>query len=106
MASIFELVEGNQTLIVVSTDLSHYLNYSTALQRDKRTALAIERLAAGEIMPGDACSCYALRGFLRYADKKRLNLKRLDLRKGDTNRVVGYRAWMASSTHDEVSKSD
>ncbi len=102
MASIFELVEGNQTLIVVSTDLSHYLNYSTALQRDKRTALAIERLAAGEIMPGDACSCYALRGFLRYADKKRLNLKRLDLRNsgdtaGDTNRVVGYRAWISKS---------
>ena len=44
VALIIEMVLGKRTLLVVSSDLSHYLDYATAERRDLATAGAIERL--------------------------------------------------------------
>ncbi len=89
---------GDETLIVVSTDLSHFLDYRQACARDGRTAAAIERLEGGGLGGEDACGCRPLAGLLHQARNRGLDISRLDLRNsgdtaGDHRRVVGYGAW-------------
>ena len=93
---------GPETLLVLSTDLSHYHTYRAAKERDAATAEAIEALEAARIGPEDACGCRALGGLLLAARARGLAIERLDLRtSGDTagrdgpggDRVVGYGAW-------------
>lgn len=99
VAAVLErLWDGPGTLIVLSTDLSHYLSYDRAQDRDARTAAAIEALDGTLISPEDACGAHALAGFLAAARAHGLTIERLDLRNsGDTagpkDRVVGYGAW-------------
>jgi AmmeMemoRadiSam system protein B/AmmeMemoRadiSam system protein A len=86
------------TLLVVSTDLSHYLPYRAAAAQDARTAEAISAVEPDRIADDDACGCYALRGALTYAQQHDLAVERRDLRSsGDTagprDRVVGYGAF-------------
>jgi len=90
--------DGPETLIVVSTDLSHYLDYDTARERDARTASAIEALRFEELGPGDACGCNAVAGLLHLARRQGFEVECLDLRSsGDTagprDQVVGYGAF-------------
>lgn len=90
---------GPETLIVVSTDLSHYLSYERARMTDQATCDAIEHLAPEAIGSRDACGCFALNGLLTVARRKGLEIRTLDLRNsgdtaGPTDRVVGYGAWM------------
>jgi AmmeMemoRadiSam system protein B len=88
---------GPDTLIVVSTDLSHYHDYETARILDRATNQAI--LAFTERLGGEqACGCVGLNGFLRAAQARALRIELLDLRNsgdtaGDRARVVGYGAW-------------
>lgn len=87
---------GDETLIVVSSDLSHYLPYAQAVQQDRRTVQRI--LSFADDLQGDeACGCRALNGALRAARRHGLQPALLDLRNsGDTaggrDRVVGYGA--------------
>ena len=86
---------GPETLVVVSTDLSHYHDLETARRLDKRTAAAIMACNPEGIAPGDACGVYSLRGLLAVAAKRGLEVEQLDLRTsadttGDPTRVVGY----------------
>ena len=99
---VAELLErlwgGPETLVVISTDLSHYHDYATAQQLDRATSAAIERLDALAIGSDDACGRYPLNGLLRWAKSAQLRVERIDLRNsGDTagprDRVVGYGAW-------------
>lgn len=88
---------GAETLIVVSTDLSHFLDYDTARAFDAATARAIlER--AGDFGGEQACGCRALNGLMRLARRHNLRIEALDLRNsgdtsGDRSRVVGYGAF-------------
>jgi hypothetical protein len=89
---------GPETLIVVSSDLSHYHDYDTAKARDAGTCAAIESLALERIAPGDACGARPLAGLLQLAQRRDLRATTLDVRNsGDTaggrDRVVGYGAW-------------
>lgn len=89
---------GPETLIVISTDLSHYLDYGACQDMDTGTAAAIERYDADAITPTRACGVVPTRGLLRAARRRGLRIERLDLRNsGDTagprDRVVGYGAW-------------
>lgn len=99
VASLFDVLWGGQeTLIVVSTDLSHYLDYATCQRVDARTAAAIERFDDSAIGSNEACGQVPTRGLLRIARRRRMVVERLDLRNsGDTagsrERVVGYGAW-------------
>jgi AmmeMemoRadiSam system protein B len=99
VARLLELLwDDDETLVVVSTDLSHYLTYAEAARRDARTAEAIGALDAGALGPGDACGVVPLRSLLRVARTRGLRCRRLDLRSsGDTagslGRVVGYGAF-------------
>jgi MEMO1 family protein len=88
----------DEALIVVSSDLSHYLDYEAATRRDTRTAAAIERHDWAALGPNDACGFLAVAGLLKHAERRGLHAERLALcNSGDTagprERVVGYGAW-------------
>jgi hypothetical protein len=90
---------GEETLIVISSDLSHYNNYATARQMDRATSVAIERLQPEQIHYDMACGRNPVNGLLELAKLKGLTAKTLDLRNsGDTagpkDRVVGYGAYV------------
>ena len=89
---------GPETLIVISTDLSHYLEYVACRRVDTTTAEAIERFDLNAVGPAQACGAIPTRGLLLEAQQRGLTIERLDLRNsGDTagpkDRVVGYGAW-------------
>ena len=89
---------GPETLVVVSTDLSHYHDQATAGRLDRRTAAAIVRRDPVGIGEHDACGCRPLRGLLEVARRREQDVRLLDLRNsGDTagprDRVVGYGAF-------------
>lgn len=99
VAEVLERLWDGNTLIVVSSDLSHFHGYETAQALDAATAEAIERCDEAAIGPDDACGSLALRGMLTVARRRGLAVERLDLRNsgdtaGDRNRVVGYGAWV------------
>lgn len=91
------LWDGDETLVVVSSDLSHYHAYAQARRLDEDTARQIES-GAPTLEGEQACGAFPLNGLLRYAHQRQLQITRLDLRNsGDTaggrDRVVGYGAW-------------
>jgi MEMO1 family protein len=90
---------GAETLIVVSSDLSHYLDYDAARQRDAATAATIERGDWASLGPNDACGFLPIAGLLTETGRLGLNARRLALcNSGDTagsrDSVVGYGAWL------------
>jgi len=89
-------------LVVISTDLSHYLPIDQARRRDRRTdrrtAEAVLARDAAAIGPDDACGVFALRGAVELARQRGWAIRMLDLRTsgdiaGDPTRVVGYGAF-------------
>jgi len=92
---------GVETLIVVSSDLSHYLDYEHAVAMDAETTRAIESLRPEAITSTHACGHVPLGSLLREAQHRGLKARTLDLRNsGDTagprDRVVGYGAYAFS----------
>lgn len=90
---------GEETLIVVSSDLSHYHDYATAQRMDRATSNAIEQLKPEAIDYDNACGRTPLSGLLLVAKEKRLHAETIDLRNsGDTvgtrDQVVGYGAYL------------
>lgn len=88
---------GNETLIVVSSDLSHYLPYPRACAKDEFTVETILRLRA-ELDHEQACGATPINGLLQVAKSRGLRAQLLDLRNsgdtaGDKSRVVGYAAF-------------
>lgn len=99
VAAAIEAVQaGDDTVVVVSTDLSHYHRHADAQRLDARTAAAIVARRDGDIADLDACGARPLRGLLRTAVAHDLEVEQLDLRNsgdtaGDRSRVVGYGAF-------------
>ncbi len=90
---------GPETLIVVSSDLSHYHDYEAAQRLDAATAAAIEHGDGASLGPNHACGCLAVAGLLVEAGRRGFKARRLSLcNSGDTagsrDRVVGDGAWM------------
>lgn len=88
---------GPETLIVVSSDLSHYLPYRDAQNTDRATADAILHLSTG-IGHEQACGATPLTGLTFAARRRGLKPSLIDLRNsgdtaGDRSRVVGYGAF-------------
>ena len=85
---------GAETLIVVSSDLSHYLPYQNAQGVDRATAQAILALST-DISHEQACGATPVTGLGLAARHRGLKPELLDLRNsgdtaGDRDRVVGY----------------
>jgi AmmeMemoRadiSam system protein B len=102
VATVIGAIMDGRTLLVVSTDLSHYLDDVSAKARDGATADAIERLDYATLGPYEACGFSALNGALCAAREQGWTVTRLDLRNsgdtsGDRSRVVGYGAWAISA---------
>lgn len=89
---------GEETLIVISSDLSHYHDYVTAQRRDQATSSHIESLDP-HLAYDDACGRNPIQGLLLAAREHGLSVETRDLRNsGDTagpkDRVVGYGAYV------------
>lgn len=94
-----QLWGGPETLIVISSDLSHYHDYATAQALDHATAQAIEHLRYQDLRSEGACGRNPVRGLLLAAQRLGLKADTVDLRNsGDTagprDSVVGYGAWL------------
>jgi AmmeMemoRadiSam system protein B/AmmeMemoRadiSam system protein A len=101
MASVDEVAEvidalwgGAETLIVISTDLSHYHAYAAARQIDRNTVTRIASFAT-DLDHEEACGATPLNGLLQVARRRNLDIKLLAAcNSGDTaggkGRVVGY----------------
>ena len=92
---------GDETLLIVSSDLSHYHTYEAARRLDARTAAAIVAADVGAISDDDACGASPMRGLLASAARHGLEAHLIDLRNsgdtaGDRDRVVGYGAFVLS----------
>ena len=90
---------GDETLIVVSSDLSHYHDYAVAKKLDKTTSAVIEHLQYEQLANDSACGKVPVSGLLKLAREKSLTIKTIDLRNsgdtaGDKSRVVGYGAYV------------
>ena len=100
VGAVLELLWGGpETLIVISSDLSHYHDYETARRLDTATSKAIEALRYEDIQGEDACGFHPLNGLLWEARRKHLHGVTIDLRNsGDTagprDQVVGYGAYV------------
>jgi len=97
--AVLDLPGDTPTLVVVSTDLSHYLDYDVAARRDRATADAVVELDERRIGEADACGRHPLRGLLVTARRRGWRAECLDLRSsGDTagprDAVVGYGAFV------------
>ena len=89
-----KLWDGPEILIVVSSDLSHFLPYGTAQQVDRDTCQHILQLDC-HIRPEQACGAIPINGLLLAARQRGLTPTLLSMcnsgdTAGDRNRVVGY----------------
>lgn len=91
---------GPDTLIVISSDLSHYEPYDRAQRLDAHTnrkIIALDATLHGE----EACGCRPVNGLLHYLKAHNLSIDLVDMRNsgdtaGDRDRVVGYGAWQVT----------
>ena len=97
VAEVLQRVWGSEeTLVVISTDLSHYLSYADARRVDATTIQRVLRMDA-TLHHDEACGATPLNGALLLARRHALVPRLLDLRNsgdtaGDRSRVVGYGA--------------
>jgi len=100
VADVLEAVWGGpETLVVTSSDLSHYHDHATASALDRETAAAIVACRPDDVGLDRACGVFAVRGLLEAARRRHLTVEMVDLRNsGDTagggERVVGYGAFV------------
>jgi hypothetical protein len=97
LAHLLAALYTSESLIVVSSDLSHYYDYETARQLDAATSRAIEQGRPEAVE--HACGRVPIRGLLQFAQGYGWQAQTIDLRNsGDTagsrDRVVGYGAYV------------
>jgi len=101
VAEVIEMLwGGDETLIVVSSDLSHYHDYDTACAMDSATSKAIENKRVEDIGDDHACGRIPVRGLLTVAGRQHMKVTTVDQRNsGDTagprDQVVGYGAYVS-----------
>jgi len=93
-----QFVDDDRTLIVISTDLSHFNDYTTAKHQDQSTSNAILNFQYDNINYEDACGRNPVKGVLYWAKQHSYTIELMDLRNsgdtaGDKSRVVGYAAY-------------
>ncbi len=99
VAAVLErLTQGGDTLVLASSDLSHYLTYKEAQKADAQTNEAI--LQREPTLKGEqACGAVPINGLLQFARSRDLNVQALARcnsgdTAGDRERVVGYGAYV------------
>jgi len=92
------LLEQDDFLIIVSSDLSHFHPQATAVQIDENTIDKIINMDYN-LEPNQACGCHALNGFLSLAQAKEWNIKLVNKANSGKlnnikNEVVGYASFV------------
>lgn len=114
VAQVAEVIErlwgGPETLIVISTDLSHYHPYAQAREIDGTTLARIASFAT-DIDHEEACGATPLNGFLDLARRRNLTIRLLSAcNSGDTaggkGQVVGYSSFALCEPGSDVSLDD
>ncbi|MDC0196192.1 AmmeMemoRadiSam system protein B [Gammaproteobacteria bacterium] len=111
VAKVLEILWGGpETLIIISSDLSHYLNYNEAKILDGQTSKAIEQMDLHALRHDQACGRHSIKGLLMLAKSKSLSVTTADTRNsGDTagskDRVVGYGSWYFDETNSINSRN-
>lgn len=105
---IRDLWRRDEIYFVISSDLSHFLDYDSARKIDGETADLIESRAWQSLSAERACGYKGVQGVLAALDGQALQIRRLQtLNSGDTagdkSRVVGYGAWALYDNSHEVS---
>ncbi len=106
VASVLEkLWGGDETLIVISSDLSHFEDYDKANSIDANTTRKIMNLDA-TLEGNEACGCRPVNGLLHYIKAHGLAIETVDVKNsGDTagnkDRVVGYGAWQVKEASNK-----
>jgi AmmeMemoRadiSam system protein B len=104
VAEVLDLLWGGpETLIVISSDLSHYHAYADAQRRDRHTAEEIAHLRL-LVDHEQACGATAINGLIELARRRGLQPHLIDLRNsgdtaGDRSRVVGYASFAFTEDH-------
>jgi AmmeMemoRadiSam system protein B/AmmeMemoRadiSam system protein A len=109
-AVIERLWGGRETLIVISTDLSHYHSYAEARQIDRSTVTRIARFAT-DLDHEEACGATPLNGMLELARRRNLGIRLLAAcNSGDTaggkGQVVGYSSFALHEPGNDISVDD
>jgi AmmeMemoRadiSam system protein B len=94
--------QDDQTLLVVSSDLSHYHTYRTAQEIDRDTCTLIEQLEP-LLTPEQACGATGINALLRLMKQRGYHLQRISLKNsgdtaGDKQSVVGYVSYLISES--------
>jgi hypothetical protein len=102
-----QLWGGDETLILISSDLSHYLPYEEARAVDRKTADRILALDAEHLDTDMACGAIPMSGLLLAARRRGLRAQELDVRNsgdtaGDRSRVVGYGSFAFDTAQEPV----
>ena len=90
---------GAETLVVISSDLSHYHDLATARRLDAATSHVIEAQDAAAVQEAEACGAMPVSALLAVARRRGLKVQTVDLRTsadtaGRPEQVVGYGAWL------------
>lgn len=100
IAKVLDKVWGDdESLIICSTDLSHYMDYQSAKIKDQNTVNAILTNNFDSMNHHNACGLTPVRGLIKATCQKKLSSKLIDLRNsgdtaGDKERVVGYASFL------------
>jgi AmmeMemoRadiSam system protein B len=106
VAEVLDLLWGGpETLILISSDLSHFHAYATAQGIDKGTVGAILAFEPS-IEHEQACGATPINGLLLCAKRRGMQIELLDLRNsgdtaGDRSRVVGYASFALRETEPQ-----
>lgn len=90
---------NNKHLVIISTDLTHFLPYSEAKIEDDKTRVLIEKKFWSKIQPDHACGHYPLRGMIKWCQSQRKKIETLEVTNsgdttGDKKKVVGFGSWV------------
>lgn len=91
--------DDENTIVVISTDLSHFLDDSKARVKDEYTAQLINSFRSTGIDASAACGFRGLSGLLNFANNKNVVIEQTDLCNssdtiGSKDKVVGYGSWV------------
>ncbi|MCE0495514.1 AmmeMemoRadiSam system protein B [Vibrio salinus] len=100
LATIIDALWDEETLLVISSDLSHFHTYTEANRIDRHTCHKIAHFQA-EITPQEACGCTGINALLLLAKKNGYQLEQLQHNNsgdtsGDLSRVVGYVSYITT----------
>jgi AmmeMemoRadiSam system protein B len=94
------------TLVLVSSDLSHYHEYQAAAEIDAATSAKIQRREP-DLVGEEACGAVGINGLLHLARSRRFDVEEIARcnsgdTAGDKSRVVGYGAFALHETRHET----